>query len=245
MCTLALSLGVDRRWPVVLAANRDERPRRLAEGWALRSTPGGGRMVAPRDLLAGGTWIGVSSTGLLAAITNHYAPGGRFPDPRRRSRGELVPLALEAPSVEAAAAALGALDPAAFNPFHLVVADGSGGLLWWYDGDDAALERLGAGLHLVTEVSAHGAGPRGDLLRSRWPVELAGARLREVLALHAPPHPAATCVHREPLYGTRSSAILRLPRDLAHAELLVADGHPCLAPFEDRSTLLAALARTA
>ncbi len=104
------------------------------------------------------------------------------------------------------------------------------------------MEPLGAGLHVVTEGSPHGLGPRGDLVRSRWPLDPAPARLRELLALHAPPHPAPTCLHVEPTYGTRSSAVVRLPRELRHAELYAADGPPCTFPLEDRSALLAGLA---
>ena len=245
MCTLAVALGADRRWPVVVAANRDERLGRAAEGWALRQGPDGLRYAAPRDALAGGTWIGVSSRGVFAALTNFHAPFAWYPDAARRSRGDLVPLALAAPDVPAARLALAALDPAAFNPFHLVVADGRDALLWWYDGEQAGLERLGQGLHLVTEESPHGVGARGDLVRARWPFDLAPARLRQVLTLHAPDVAAPTCIHRDPVYGTRSAAVLRLGADLGAAELFAADGRPCLAPLEDRSALLSALARSA
>lgn len=243
MCTLAVALGADRRWPVVVAANRDERPGRPAEGWALRDGPGGLRYAAPRDAEAGGTWIGVGATGVAAALTNYHAPFDWYPDPKRRSRGDLVPLALAAGSAASAREALAALDPSAFNPFHLVVADAGGALLWWYDGERSALEPLGPGLHLVTEASPHGVGARGEAVRARWPVDLAPARLREVLTLHAPACPAPTCIHQDPRYGTRSSAVLRLTPDLAHAELYAADGRPCTTPLEDRSGLLAALAR--
>jgi uncharacterized protein with NRDE domain len=245
MCTLAVSLGADRRWPVVVAANRDERLGRPAEGWALREGAGGLRYAAPRDVEAGGTWIGVSTRGTMAALTNFHAPFDWYPDRARRSRGDLVPLALAQGGAAAARAALAALDPAGFNPFHLVVADAASAFLWWYDGERAAVEPLGPGLHLVTESSPHGLGLRGELLRSRWPVDPSPARLRELLILHAPPHPAATCVHQDPRYGTRSAALLRLSPELAHAELYAADGRPCTSPLEDRSALLAALARSA
>jgi len=244
MCTLAIALGVDRRWPVVVAANRDERLGRAAEGWAVRSTPGGVRWAGPRDAVAGGTWIGLSAGGVLAALTNFHAPFEWYPDPARRSRGELVPRALEAPSAAAAREALAPLDPAAWNPFHLVVADTAAAFLWWFDGEAAGVEPLGPGLHLVTEDSRHGLGPRGDLVRGRWPLELAPGRLRQVLSLHAPPHPAPTCLHVEPHYGTRSAAVVRLPAELRHAELYAADGPPCTFPLEDRSALVAALARS-
>jgi len=125
------------------------------------------------------------------------------------------------------------------------VADARHAFLWWYDGERSGREPLGRGLHLVTEDSPHGLGPRSDLVRSRWPVEPTPARLREVLTLHAPPLPAATCVHHDPHYGTRSAAVLRLTPDLRHAELYAADGRPCVTPLEDRSALLAALARSA
>jgi uncharacterized protein with NRDE domain len=243
MCTLAVALVADRRWPVVVAANRDERLGRPAEGWALRAGPGGARYAAPRDLEAGGTWMGVSARGLFAGLTNYHAPFDWYPDRRRRSRGDLVPLLLEQPDAAAARRAVTTLDPAAFNPFHLVVADAGGAFLWWYDGEGAAVETLGQGLHVLSETSPHALGARGDLVRSRWPVDLSPERLREVLTLHQPPHLGATCIHHDPLYGTRSAALLRLAPDLAHAELFEADGRPCATPWQDRSALLAALAR--
>jgi uncharacterized protein with NRDE domain len=245
VCTLALALGVDRRWPVVVAANRDERLGRPAEGWGLRTTPGGVRWAGPRDAEAGGTWIGLSARGLFAALTNFHAPFDWYPDPRRRSRGELVPWALEAATAAAALERVAGLDPAGWNPFHLAVADAASAFLWWYDGERAGLEPLGPGLHLVTETSPTGQGLRGELVRSRWPVDLSPARLRELLSLHAPPHPAPTCHHVEPHYGTRSSTVLRLPAELRHGELYAADGPPCTFPLEDRSALLAELARPA
>jgi uncharacterized protein with NRDE domain len=241
MCTLALAFRVDRRWPLVVAANRDERLGRPAEGWAVRAPERGPRHAAPRDLLAGGTWIGVSARGVFAAITNYHAPGG-FPDLSRRSRGELVPLALSAPDAAAAREALGAVDAALYNPFHLAVADAERAFLWRFDGERAALDDLRPGLHVVTESSPDGRCPRGDLVRARWPLQADAAHLREVLSVHAEGR-EATCIHRDPRYGTRSSAILRLALALEASELFAADGPPCTAPLEDRSALLQALAR--
>lgn len=242
MCTLAVAIGSDRRFPLVAAANRDERLGRASESWALRDLPGGARAAAPRDVQAGGTWIGVSPCGFLAALTNYHAPDERFPDPARRSRGELVNAALAAPSVAAARDAVRALPAARYNPFHLVVADGGGGFLWRWDGEAEALDALGPGLHLVTERDPFGRGPRGDWIRARWPLDLAPERLRALLAGHGEPAADFPCIHLGPVYGTRSAAILRLAPSLLHSELYVADGAPCAAPFEDRSALLADLA---
>ena len=52
-----------------MAANRDEFLDRPAEGPALRSSRTG-PIVAPRDLEAGGTWVGVSARGVFAGLTN-------------------------------------------------------------------------------------------------------------------------------------------------------------------------------
>jgi uncharacterized protein with NRDE domain len=247
MCTLALGVGLDRRWPLVLAANRDERLGRPSEGWALRTGPGGVRYAAPADLRAGGTWIGVSARGAVAAVTNYHAPLEWYPDLDRRSRGELIGLALAAGGAGEAAAALRPLEAARWNPFHLAVADRDAAFLWWYDGEASGLEPLLPGLHVITERTRDGRDPRGERVRARWPAEPAVARLRELLTLHAAPGDgeAGTCIHGDPLYGTRSSTILRLAPELAASELYAADARPCTAPHEDRSALLVALARGA
>jgi uncharacterized protein with NRDE domain len=244
MCTLAIAWRVDRRWPVLVAANRDERLGRPAEGWALRDLSGGGRMAAPRDARAGGTWIGVSAHGVFAGLTNYHAPVPWYPDPARRSRGELVGLALAAPTAAAARAALADADGARWNPFHLVVADARDAFLFWYDGEASRMKELAPGLHVVTERSPEGACPRGDLVRARWPLDPTLPRLRELLTVHEPPPERATCIHRDPEYGTRSSAVLRMTAEVRTSELYVADARPCVAPLEDRSDVLAALART-
>lgn len=247
MCTLAVAFQQDRRWPVLVAANRDERVGRAAEGWALRAGRGGVRAAWPRDLVGGGTWIGLSASGLFAALTNYHAPETWYPDPDRRSRGELVELALAAPDAEHAVAELARRPAEAWNPFHLVVADLRTAFLWWYDGVRSGLEPLAPGLHVITESDREGRGPRAELVRARWPLDGSVERLRDLLAVHtdaAPEPAAATCIHADPLYGTRSSTVLRLAPDLAASELFVAEARPCLGTLEDRSDLVAALARS-
>jgi uncharacterized protein with NRDE domain len=185
----------------------------------------------------------VGATGLFAGLTNFHASPGHPPDPARRSRGALVA------SMLGQASAAGARDLAArtgadaYNPFHLLVADASTAFLWWYDGDEAAIEDLGPGLHVATERDPHGRDPRGEWLRSRWPVDPSTAHLRDLLSAHASPAGPGVCIHLGDVYGTRSSAVIRLAPALRHSELLAADGPPCTTPFEDRSGLLLALSR--
>lgn len=86
MCIVALAWKAHPRWPLVLAANRDERHERPAaplSGWSHA-----GRAVwSGRDLQAGGTWLAVGERGHMGVLTNVREPGRGPPAPR--SRGEL------------------------------------------------------------------------------------------------------------------------------------------------------------
>jgi hypothetical protein len=122
-----------------------------------------------------------------------------------------------------------------------VVADARHALRWRFDGESAATDELAPGLHVVTERTPDGRDPRGEAVRARWPLDPSPERLAALLAAHDPAPERATCVHRDPLYGTRSAAILRLGPSLELSELHAAEGAPCRAPWEDRSELLGAL----
>jgi hypothetical protein len=120
MCTLVLLRRPGHRWPVLIAANRDEMVDRPwdppAAHWPDR--PG---VVAGRDRLAGGSWLGCNASGVVAAILNRTDSLG--PAAGKRSRGELVLDALDYDDAGDAAAALAAIDPAAYRTFNLVIAD--------------------------------------------------------------------------------------------------------------------------
>jgi uncharacterized protein with NRDE domain len=238
MCTLAMAIGSDRRWPLVVAANRDERLSRPSEPWAPRTGPGGIAYVAPRDAVAGGTWVGLSAAGVFAAVTNVFT--GEPPDRTLRSRGELVGLALAHASSAAAREALEEIPGDAYNPFHLAVADARDAFLWRHDGTSPpAFTALGPGLHIVTERGADGQDPRALAVRAAWPTDLSPGQLGALLARHGPGE--SICVHLGEAYGTRSATVLRLSNDVRASDLWTTDAAPCLAPLEDRFDLLAAL----
>jgi len=120
MCTVVLLRHPGSRWPLLLAANRDElrsRPWR-APG---RHWPDRRDVVAGLDEQAGGTWLGVNDHGVVAAVLNRAGTLG--PASGKRTRGELVLEALDHADAAAAAAALSDLDPTAYRPFNLIVAD--------------------------------------------------------------------------------------------------------------------------
>src|SRR5690606_9123164 len=248
MCTLLVQHRPDAAHPLVIAANRDEQLQRPAEPPALR-TEGPIPYVAPRDLQAGGTWLGLNARGLFVAITNRH---GAPPDPRRRSRGELVVQALSAPDAATARASLSELRPGDYNGFHLLHADAHEASLTWSDGTTLHQERLAPGaVHALTERSftpdAEARAARG---LAAWPAaeEAPTAEaLETLLGLHAEPdaaHPLfAPCVHLDTLdYGTRSATVLRVARRLEQSDWRWAEGPPCRTPFHDLGSLLRALA---
>ncbi len=87
MCLIAIAHRVSKRWPLVIAANRDEfyaRPTRPAHAWEDDS-----RVVGGRDLRAGGSWLAVRRGGRFAAVTNVRGVG-RAEGEGAPSRGALV-----------------------------------------------------------------------------------------------------------------------------------------------------------
>lgn len=124
MCTLIILRRPGHAWPVILGANRDEK---IDRPWQPpgRHWPDRPEVVAGRDELAGGSWLGINDFGVVAGILNRVGTLG--PAPGQRSRGELVLEALDHADARMAAAALAALDPRAFRPFNMIVADNRDG----------------------------------------------------------------------------------------------------------------------
>ncbi|NLP64174.1 NRDE family protein [Paraburkholderia sacchari] len=120
-----------------LAANRDEFLRRTADPmhwW--QDAPD---VLAGRDLVGGGTWLGMTRGGRFAALTNYRAPHEMRPD--APTRGTLVSRWLTAgsegavpdvPDTPLAYLAEVARDGEMYNGFNLVVGDWKRRELAWY-----------------------------------------------------------------------------------------------------------------
>jgi uncharacterized protein with NRDE domain len=105
---------------LLLLANRDEFYARAAR--PLHWWPGG-QVLAGQDLQAGGTWLGVSRSGRLAALTNYRLP---LNDPAAKpSRGGLVAGFLQGTMDAPAYLAALAQQAERYNPFNLLLFDGS------------------------------------------------------------------------------------------------------------------------
>jgi hypothetical protein len=244
MCTL---IALHRCIPgakLVVAANRDEYLERPSEPPALRALAHG-RVVAPLDVQAGGSWLGVNPAGVFAAVTNRR--DGTPPDPRRRSRGLLVFDALGARCAEEAAAAALATPSDACNPFNLFVADGERAFAVSY-GTAARCVALDAGPHVIGNVDLAAPPPAKVARLADRVAGLAAAapdalleRLAELCRGHGGGAPTEdTCVHAG-RYGTCSSTLLRLAERPGESALLHADGAPCRTEYRNFTHLLAEL----
>jgi uncharacterized protein with NRDE domain len=223
MCLVLVVWRAHPRYPCLVAANRDEfhsRPAARAEWWADHP-----RILAGRDLEAGGTWLGVTRTGRFAALTNY-----RDPERRREaapSRGALVTSLLESgASVAEGLSYLRAVGDG-YNGFNLIFSDGE--RLGIYESVLGAGRELGPGIY----------GLSNHLLDTPWPkVQNAKTRLEAalrdltdtapLLELLRDDRPAAdaqlprtgvslewerllsSAFVRAPDYGTRCSTIIRV-----------------------------------
>lgn len=89
MCLIIFAHQVRPETPLIVAANRDEfhtRPSQPAAFWDDEYAATG--ILAGRDLVGGGTWLGITASGRFAAVTNIRDPSQAELKPR--SRGELT-----------------------------------------------------------------------------------------------------------------------------------------------------------
>jgi uncharacterized protein with NRDE domain len=243
MCTLILLDRVVPEFPVVVAANRDEFFARPAAPPA-RVVSGDGRLsfVAPQDLEAGGTWMGLNSNGLFVGLTNRPVAAR---DPAARSRGLLVVDALGQRSAGAAAEELLRAREQRFAPFNLLAADGNETWLARLQGEQLETRRLNPGIHVVCnrdpdDPSSGKVRRIETLLRAldaTSGLEQLVAGLVRVLGSHPDGSNSLEnpCVHTAE-YGTRSSTVLAVGPE--RRAWLYADGAPCETKYDDFSRLL-------
>lgn len=242
MCTLVLLRQPSALWPLLLAANRDELRGRPARPPA-RHWPDRPHVRAGLDLEAGGTWLGLNDDGVVAAVLNRRGTLG--PEPGKRSRGELVLEALDHAEAHAAAEALRALDPSAWRPFNLIVADAVDAFWLRHAGDGRIwVQPIEPGLHMIEagELDDPASARIGRFLPqfrfvpapdpatgdwSGWETLLAERHART-----GDPRDAM-CIVTEGEYGTVSSALVALPPDVTEPPVyLHAEGRPGEVAFE-------------
>jgi hypothetical protein len=164
MCTLSVlrrPSPVDDREPPLwrVGFNRDERRTRPPALPPQQHDYGDLTAIHPIDPLGGGTWIAVSSAGLVFALLNGYireddgvgvgqgqGTSRTARPPEMKSRGLIIPALSDAETLDAATMRVEAIDPAAFLSFQLVVI-----------ADDGAREAVSNGRHLECRDVREGA----------------------------------------------------------------------------------------
>jgi uncharacterized protein with NRDE domain len=194
MCLILVAWRCNARHPLVLAANRDEyHARRSAAAAFWRDDA---RVLAGRDLEGLGTWLGVTRSGRLAAVTNYR--GGRDPA-ALESRGLLTARFLQGSASPADYLAVIAARGAAYSGFNLLVADGEE--LWWYSNRNGMPRRLEPGIY----------GLGNDLLDSD-DVAAGKQRLQDAVARTPAVEPLFSVLAPARIvngpYGTRCSSVL-------------------------------------
>jgi hypothetical protein len=234
MCTVLLRYAPGGRWPLLLAAVRDEFVDRAwdppGRHWSAdRATA---RLVGGRDRLAGGTWLAVDpARPAVAAVLN----GVRLPEPAggaRPSRGGLPLAALTG----------GVPHLAAYDGVHLLRGALGRVELWTWDGATVRHRDLPPGDHVIVNDGVDVAGnplveeirpalaaaadpdPRPGLPPERawgdWLPLLSGGGVD-------PADPRALIIRREYAgrpYGSTSATLLALARDAVRYHFTAAPG---------------------
>lgn len=206
MCVVAIAWQAHPRWRLVVAGNRDEFHARASAPLA-RWEDGSG-IIAGRDMVSGGSWMGVSDTGRFAVVTNIRDAEG--PDPTKLSRGALVADWL------ATAALPDALDQ--FNPFNLIALDAR--CARYLSNRPAPLRQpLASGIHGLSNAIPNEHWPRKEQLVGEMAAWLERPSddpdlLLDLLCDETVPNRDAHPVFiRNPIYGTRCSTIVAVDHD--------------------------------
>jgi len=172
MCLAVLALHALPGIPVLIAANRDEfhaRPTRPAAQWD--DAPA---IYAGRDGLAGGTWMGVTTSGRFALVTNFREPG-KHRNPAT-SRGALVEDFLRGAASPADYLARTHAGDQAYNGFNLIVGDSREA--WYLSNRNGGPRALEPGIYALSN----------HLLDTPWP-KLARTKAAFTAVLARSPQP--------------------------------------------------------
>ena len=186
--------------------------------------PAPGRILAGRDLVAGGTWLGVTADGRFAALTN--VSGSEPPGPDAPSRGRL-PVEFLRGSLGAREYARGVSREAErYSGFNLLLADRDGVHCVTNRGDERLTE-LAPGCHGLGNARLNATEPKVTGGLAEFSRVLATELVTdELFALLADEEPAGEASLRDSslewvrsarfirgdVYGTRSSTVLAVER---------------------------------
>ena len=158
MCLILFAVEPSDDCSLIVAANRDEQHARAtlaADYW--QDLPG---ILGGRDLVAGGTWLGLSQSGRFAAVTN-FAETPPDPIPPR-SRGELTADFLASTSDCESYLNIVQSRAAEYRGFNLLISDGES--VYYYSNRNSGAKKLSRGYY----------GLSNQLLDCDWPKVIQG-----------------------------------------------------------------------
>jgi len=239
MCLIVIATLSHPDYPLVIAANRDEfyfRPSAPLSFWEDHAG-GMADVLAGRDLQGQGTWLGVTTGGRFAAITNYREPNTI--DMGAVSRGLLVSNFLVSDMLPETYLKAIADSGETYNGFNLVaghILDSKRQVspsLWWFSNKKSEILNIPPGIHAISN----------HLMDTPWPkTRKTSEGMRRILADQKPIDPERifslladtdrapdaglpdTGVGLEweralssvfvisPVYGTRSSAVILVDR---------------------------------
>ncbi|AXI08600.1 hypothetical protein CUC15_06570 [Oceanobacillus zhaokaii] len=161
MCLINFHFNNHPTYKLIIAANRDEfyqRPTESAHFW--EDEP---EILAGRDLVQMGTWLGISKQGRFAALTNFRDP--KLKENAKISRGEIVRqyLATNTPTVDFLE--MLKIDRDNYAGYNLIF--GSVDELFHYNNILGEENRIGTGTHALSNHT----------LNTPWPKVLKGKRM--------------------------------------------------------------------
>lgn len=166
MCLILFSYKVHPQYPLIVAANRDEffkRPTASSHYWTDEPS-----ILAGRDLEKMGTWMGVTTSGRFAALTNYRDPFENVEG--KQTRGELVKNALTYSGDLDMYLRIVRKEGEQYPGFNLIAGDNNG--LYYFSNREGKIQELEPGVY----------GLSNHLLNTSWPkVEVGKKELAKVI----------------------------------------------------------------
>ncbi|MGM0381504.1 MAG: NRDE family protein [bacterium] len=217
--------------PLIIAANRDEEYDRGGEEPKLREGENYS-FIAPRDPRAGGTWIGINSSGVLAALTNN---SGASSESAPLSRGRIVADILKkSETASEATKLLEKIEPDKYRDFSLVTVDPEQILYFSSEHNSTAVDKQTEGSFFLSNRATFELFSPREVVKFPWgshsgeakPERLRG-RLQNFCRQHRSIRTHGELCRHEDNFGTVSSSIILM--DLTRRRLIYdfAAGAPC------------------
>lgn len=182
MCLVGVALGVSERFPLVIAANRDEflaRPTAALDWWRPGVGEGSDPILGGRDLKGGGTWLGVSAAGRIALVTNVREAEDVAPD--APSRGEIVERWLRRDTTFDSLATHVA--SAGFAGVNVLAFDNAGATVEHFSNRGEPRTSVVTGIHGLSNASIDTPWPKVRALKDRVRAAVNEASTADALAL--------------------------------------------------------------